>query len=253
VGPSKPHMMRWEQFIKLPSVDLRIGPERKYVRVPRDHLSYIDRAIEHLNELVLMHTEEHARVGTTEFSDDPPLVERYHRRETICIGAFLCFAVTTEGIIRRHFQIIADELLQWFPVAVNVDAILEEMKTRMADIERPRHKVFAHTAFGDPRKDDNEAMLLAALSYFTSSIMTRDDDGRAVVGGDIAFVGIPGQQAVLPAWKMLDLAEVYSKHVLRWWEHFRELMRPVASLTRAQILAVRPDAVEMYVCGFPAK
>jgi hypothetical protein len=193
-------------------------------RIPAD-LDGLDACIQLLDEICWHYQDDiaansHLLTGVPRTETDHFMFIRFQRREIWRIGSFILFALNLELTLRRRYGDLLDFVGKLDPaVKGSVKRLLEARQSEIEDYKHYRDKVFAHTAYGQPRQD-NPSMQATSLSYLEA------------IGGGITPQGIRvGAMSVVvgkhdpPRFKSFtfpEMAAQFAAHYDHWWEMFRD-------------------------------
>ena len=261
-------------FRTLPYIEYRLAPKTPgdsgSVRPACDQVGTLADAVELLNETEAMHDEELRRNaawlppvldgfgrhmnfrvcgrGPDSLAGRPvdlPTLMRFKNRETVLISSYVVQWFVFSGIVERAYREVAAWLRHFdpsrAPTQADVDATLTERKQDWPELLRMRHKVFAHTAFGDPRPADGFGVQFTSLVMVTGGDFCIDVTGVTLgishVHGDdgIAAHFTAGAPAHFAEVSVGTLASAFAPHVARWFSMFEQLLERVAGLSLDEI------------------
>lgn len=111
------------------------------------------------------------------------------------------------------------------------------MDVEVADITLVRHKVFAHTSFAMPRRD-NPSTQLTSLLYFTGNGTHLHADGLEL---GRMFVSVNGEPPLrLPGFRMSTLTASVAAHLNGWHGMYSDLSLALGQVTLAGAKAAEP-------------
>lgn len=132
------------------------------------------------------YTRERFLTGKVSLKEFDELKIRFLTRMT----SYIIIVCTLDGILNRSYLHFADTLNQLgyhmnqLPTD-NGKTLLNQRKTEIENYRFYRHKVFAHTAFDSPRKDDSLSLQLSSLEYFSGNLSFIKEDYLALGGGSV--------------------------------------------------------------------
>jgi len=105
------------------------------------------------------------------------------------ITSYIITVCTIDGILRQSYTHFIKCLSQigYSSVIPSDDglALLHQRKEEIKDYLFYRNKVFAHTAFDSPRKDDSRSLQYSSLYYFSGNLIYVKDEYLALGGGSV--------------------------------------------------------------------
>ena len=200
-------------------------------------LDGLDAVILILDEIYYSYQDDLAENGPPFESFPPPHPDeylRYQRREIWRIGSFIVFALNLELILKRRYKDLLNLVreLQQDSGALS-DGLLQKRAKEIEGYKTYRDKIFAHTAFGKPYKEDNLSMQATSLMLFQASAGRITPEGVGI-GGMSVTVG--GQEP--PNFEPLTFPKMVSdfgKHFLEWRKMFGKLCSILQASTDDEI------------------
>ncbi|MFH1639975.1 MAG: hypothetical protein ABIB93_06700 [Chloroflexota bacterium] len=131
-------------------------------------------------------TRERFHAGKVSLREFDELKIRFLTRMT----SYIIIVCTLDGILKKsylHFACILKHLechMNQTPTD-NEKTLLNQRKTEIENYLFYRHKVFAHTTFDSPRKNDSLSLQLSSLEYFSGTLFYMKKDYLALGGGSI--------------------------------------------------------------------
>ena len=200
-------------------------------------LGWLDAVIMLLDEICYNHQDDLAENRHLLQSFPPPDIDelhRYQRREIWRIGSFIVFALNLELTLERRYNELLNFVMKLQP---NVDALSDnQVHRREVEIRRYkyyRHKIFAHTAFGMPKPEDNLSMQATSLSYLDTMMGGITPDGIRI-GGASVVVGEQGPPK-FEAFTFPEMVSGLGRHFLEWREMFGDLCNILQDSTDDEI------------------
>lgn len=114
-------------------------------------------------------------------------------------------------------------------------------------MKRVRDKVYAHTAFADPRPEDHLGVELTSLLMFTGEDYRVDKHGLTVgvshvyVSGKIAAHFYSGVPPIFPEVSIASVAKDLGEHLPRWYAMFEQLLETIVTVSPAAVHAAKPN------------
>jgi hypothetical protein len=214
-----------KSFQSLPVVG--IFTKQVVFALPSD-LSGLDNTIAILDEIYYNCQDDLEKSQHLLQSPPPPPdmgeFSRFQRREIWRIGSFIVFALNLERTLVRRYKELLDFVEKLDPDADVVtlsNALLQRRKEEVKEYKYHRDKVFAHTAYGSPRDEDNLSMQATSLAYLEAIMGGITPDG---IRFGAASVVVGGQDP--PQFKSFTFPEMvadFSRHFLEWREMFSDL------------------------------
>lgn len=134
-----------------------------------------------------------------------------------------------EGILKRSYELMIASLQVIDATVVPDTTKLQQREAEIEEIKRFRNKVAAHTAFADPRPDDNPAQELTSLLSLVST--AHDGPSNTLRLGAVAIhVGGDAPQHK-PEASINEMHPIVMEHFRQWIIMFEEVSTPV----RAQL------------------
>lgn len=103
--------------------------------------------------------------------------------------SYIITVCTVDGILRQSYRHFLRCLNQLGYEAVIPDdngvSLLHQRKEEIKTYLFYRNKVFAHTAFGSPAKDDSRSLQYSSLYYFSGNLVYVKDECFALGGGSV--------------------------------------------------------------------
>jgi hypothetical protein len=181
-------------------------------------LSAIDSVIALLDEIYRNYQDD-IKMSQHLLQDFPPSdIEEFHafrRREVWRIGSFVVFALNLEQILRQQYGNLRSFVERLHPnTNISFDEMIERRKGEIEGCKYYRDKIFAHTAFGAPRREDNRSMKATSLAYLAAQMTSVSPDGIALGGASV----VVGEEEP-PTFQRLDFPKMVSdfRHHLREW------------------------------------
>ncbi|MEM7204697.1 MAG: hypothetical protein AAF628_30850 [Planctomycetota bacterium] len=152
------------------------------------------------------------------------------------LGSSVLFACTLDGLLRRiHAETqddgstLAGHALQSKPVC--------KTEGRFGAILTLRNKVFAHTAYAEPRKEDGPGLRLESIGMLSGRVAPKDRD--------LHFGGFKLGRDSLPEISVGDAATIISTHMHRWWDCLLALSQQLTRITTVQARIADPSISEV--------
>ena len=215
---------------------LGIWANRVHFAIPAG-LARLDAVILLLDEICYSYQDDLTENRHHLQSIRPPSIDefrRYERREIWRIGSFIVFALNLDLTLKRRYK----ELLSFVrKLQPDVDALSDNLVQRQeGEIERYkyyRNKVFAHTAFGMPKAEDNLSMQATSLSYLETTLSGITPDGIRIGGMSV----VVGEQdpPKFEAFTFPEMVSDFGRHFLEWREMFSDLCNILQDLTDDEI------------------
>lgn len=235
-------------FNKLPKIGLLYAHEdaQNCLAFFPGYMGEIDSTIEVLNAIEAAHRDDLAANPWWVERKDVPLVayKAYRPRDVWRVGSYVMFATTLEGVIAKRYAWLLDMLgahdVAWRTQqeALHVQA-LAARADEMKPLRAVRNKVYAHTAWVAPRKDDPPEVQTASVQYFAGQGACMTADGLRFGG---FYLGEDGEHShKLPAMSMKWLLEEYPRHLAGWHEMFREASERVCEIPDATLKGWMPN------------
>lgn len=217
-----------------------------------DHLLEIDAATDVLDEIEASYLEDLEKHRSL-LADFPPDMfredfKRYRTREMWRIGSYVVFACTLEGIIRRLYLHVTSVLERVDPTSAQAvelrDAIwLKERDAEIAPFNLLRNKVFAHTSFGDPRKDSHP-LQITSLWQFAGASVGMGPNGLSF-GGISVNIGGKAPERDFPRMEMASLCLDVAKHFTSWFAQYKEIMDIIVGHPDDHLKRAWPGAIQI--------
>lgn len=169
---------------------------------------------------------------------------RYQRREIWRVGSFIVFALNLERTLKRRYKDLLSFVRKLQP---DVDALsnnlVHKRKMEIKKYKYYRDKVFAHTAFGMPRDEDNLSMQATSLSYLETMMGGITPDGIRIGGVSV----VVGEQdpPKFEAFTFPEMVSDFGKHFLEWREMFSDLCNILQDSTDDEIKQHIGDVVKI--------
>ncbi len=167
----------------------------------------------------------------------PPDINEFDRfkiRETWRIGSFIVFALNIELTLKRRFEELLSLMGKFDPVLPNLyNNRVQERQQEIKKYKFYRNKIFAHTAFGDPKPKDNLSMQATSLAYFNGTIVGITQEGIRLGG-----MSVNVEEQLPPKFDSFTFPEMksdFSKHFLDWYEMYRSICAILQKLTDEEI------------------
>jgi len=233
-------------FGTLPVISVWVkGTNPVVYTIPRG-LSGLDQMILLLDEICHNYYDD---IGENRYyleNMPPPNIDkfnRFQRRETWRVGSFIVFALNLELTLKKKYRNLLNFVLKLNP---DVDSVANNLiEKRLEEVEKYkfyRDKVFAHTAFGAPRSDDNLSMQATSLAYLEGRISGITPNG-IIFGG--AVLGGDGQDRTkFERIKFLKMSSDFKAHFRKWHEMYSDLCTIVQNASDDEIKQ-HIDNVEM--------
>lgn len=132
-----------------------------------------------------------------------------------------------EGILQKEYGITVEMLKELVPSVEADDLELQKRKEELKDLKLFRDKVAAHTAFSDPRRDDNSAQQLKSLTDLLSVSFDKTHSADSFGMGYINMI-VGGQKANHETKIILrDIHPKILNHLNEWTKMFSDLFTPI--------------------------
>jgi len=215
---------------------LGIWTNRVHFVIPAG-LAGLDAVILLLDEICYNYQDDLAENQHLLQNTPPPSIDefrRYQRREIWRIGSFIVFALNLELTLKRRYEDLSNFARDLQP---DVDALSDNLvQRREAEIRRYRYyrnKIFAHTAFGKPRDEDNLSMKATSLAYLDTIMGGITPDGLRI-GGMSVVVG--GQDPPkFEAFTFPEMVSDFGRHFLEWREMFGDICKILQGSTDDEV------------------
>ena len=188
---------------------------------------------------------------------DPARLLRFKNRETILIGSYVVNARALLGVLAKEYEHTADFLRELAPdQAPTKDAVkkvIEERNDELRHVKRVRDKVYAHTAFADPRREDHLGVELTSLLMFTGEDYGIDKNGvtlgisHVYLSGKVAAHFYSGVAPIFPEVSVASLAKDLAEHLPKWHTMFERLLETIATVPPATVCAAKPNVRGIHV------
>lgn len=181
---------------------------------------------------------------------------RFQRRELYRLVAYLMYATTLSGVVRTAY----DDGVEKLEGCCAADAAalrsrhefeIERLNQLISPATKVRHKVFAHTAFAKPRKEDSLSQQYTSLHYLCGAGMALTTEGIKFGAGRFIFDGEPAPD--LPAWGVRDCARMIAEYLSGWHGLFVDVAASISARTDAEILNAIAYAVAVRRRDRPAR
>lgn len=179
--------------------ELPMGVRRVGVRIPSAVME-ADELIGILTEIALAETTDPVP------GEDEPWEERRDRRAVWRLGSFTVFLCNLDGVLAKQQEWMAQVLEQWF--SLPPPELSSERARRAQAIARSkkwRDKVFAHTAYAAPRKEDSPIVRANTLAYASGSMLGIRGDHFTLGGASYCILNEPSEPNPLTPMSMTDL------------------------------------------------
>jgi len=199
------------------------------------HLLEIDGIVSLLNEIdehykididknktILISSHLHCQNALDSFNG-------FKARELWRIGSYIIFSLNLEGVLKRVYKETFDVMNEVEPGnSVEYKKLIEERKGEIKHLKYYRNKIFAHPAFGSPRKENNLSMQRTSLAYFSGSFVSKTSEGIQLGGGAVV---VGGQDA--PHFEQLtfkSLVKNFDTHIQNWYEMYKYLTKTLCAV-----------------------
>lgn len=195
---------------------------------------------------------EHA---TIELRHVGPRLPRFKAREVWRIGSYVMFWCTLEQVVKHEYRQILGLLQRIAPgakVALEGSSIteLEDRDAEMRPIRELRNKIFAHTAYAEPRGDDL-ATQFTSLVHFSGADFVISKAGVALGGTTV----IPDRHGIAPHFRsgtqrfeevtVSTLVERAVQHFVSWWSMYKIVLAALQAMPDADVRAAWPAVVRV--------
>lgn len=187
----------------------------------------------------------------------PDRLLRFKNQETILIGSYVVNARALLGILAKEYERTAEFLRELArdqtPTKEAVKKAIQERNDDLRHVKRLRDKIYAHTAFADPKRDDHPGVELTSLLMFTGEDYCIDKHGLTLgvshvyVSGGIAAHFYSGVRPVFPEVSVASLAKDLGEHLPKWYAMFEQLLETIASIPPATVRAAKPNVRGVHV------
>ena len=109
------------------------------------------------------------------------------------------------------------------------DALIKPRKDEIKKFKKYRDKIFAHTAFGRPKPEDNQSMQATSLLYFSGDLISISKNGIAFGGAYVQS----GKENV-PAFEFINHTVIvleFDDHFKKWHEMYVDLVNKIKSIS----------------------
>jgi hypothetical protein len=227
-----------ESFGSLPVLRIWINNrnERSSFPIPAG-LGGIDNVIMILGEICRNYYEDFGQCEHL-FQDFPPSDPeeffRYHKRAVWRIGSFIVFALNLELTLEQRYEDLLDFARKLQPNFVAPsDMLVSRRKEEIRKYKYYRNKIFAHTAFGSPRPEDNLSMKATSLMYFEARSCGITPEGISIGGMSVTAPGLESPQFSPLTFR--GMVSEFGEHLMRWYEMFGGLCAILQSATDDEI------------------
>ena len=273
-------------FLTLPVVMYHLAPETQHpgdygaFEQCSDTMGSIASAIALINEIEAMHDavlREHADwlghvvedfrpmnvslgrlpPASLEGKVAPERLLRFKNQETILIGSYVVNARALLGVLAKEYEHTADFLRELAPDrAPAKDAVKKAIRERndeLRHVKRVRDKVYAHTAFADPRPEDHLGVELTSLLMFTGEDFCVDRHGLTLgvsdvyVSGKIAAHFYSGVPSIFPEVSIASLAKDLGEHLPKWHAMFEQILETIGTVPLATVRGAKPNVRRIQV------
>lgn len=178
-------------------------------------------------------------------------VKRVMPRELYRTVAYLMYLLTLEGAVRTAYEDLQEKLNRCSEdsserLASSHNPRLSAIRETLAPVVLVRNKVFAHTAFAKPRRDDTMSMQFSSLQYLVGNAHGWGHDGL-VFGGNWRLGGEPSPG--LPAVGVSGLAALAREVFREWRSLLGEGIAALAALSDEDIVRAMEGAVRVVRLG----
>lgn len=163
--------------------------------------------------------------------------DSYDRREIWRMGSYIIFALNIDGVISR----VHEEMSELYRSISGPTNLLVEQKQTDAQIEiyrRYRNKIFAHTAFGYPRNDDNISTRHTTLAIISRQIGGKTSKEHETTLGGIS-IALGNEKAIdFPTVSFKGMVIDFTQHFIDWHKHLKNI---VIKITSAEDLSIEKN------------
>ncbi|MFZ3116034.1 MAG: hypothetical protein WA121_10585 [Syntrophales bacterium] len=201
--------------------------DSKRISIPDlNTLMAIDSVLGILKEILKNYDKDY--LENKEIIDEFPIKDQatfnlFSRREVWRIGSFILFALNLKNILKEEYEKLYD-------IATKVGAsrlppkedLVKRRKNEVQKFIKYRNKIFAHTAFGSPKPEDNQSMRMTSLLYFAGDLISISKSGIGF-GGICVKIGSENT----PEFESIDHTVVvleFEEHFLKWHAMFSDLV-----------------------------
>jgi hypothetical protein len=187
----------------------------------------------------------------------PDRLLRFKNQETVLIGSYIVNARALLGILAKEYQhtvqFLREQAPAQAPTTATVQKSIKERSDELRHVKRLRDKVYAHTAFADPWRDDHLGVELTSLLMFTGEDYCVDEHGLTLgvsnvyVSGKIAARFYSGVPPIFEEVSVASLVEDLSEHLPKWYAMFEQVLDTIAGLSPATVRAAKPNVVDRCV------
>jgi len=203
---------------------LIIWTDQGVFRLPEGMMG-LDSVILLLDEIYYNYQDDLAENGHLLQNSPPSNIGEFHRftrREIWRIGSFVVFALNLGRTLERRYKELLDFAIKLQSDGGTLsDASIQTRRDEVKRYKYYRDKVFAHTAFGMPYRNDNLSMQATSLAYLDASIAGITPNGISM-GGVSKIVG-EQDPPEFENLTFLEMASDFGKYFLEWREMFSDL------------------------------
>lgn len=190
---------------------------------------------------------------------DPGLMIRIFRKQRYLLGSYIVLCCNLEQIIIKEYEHIKKHISEMVTNPPFNDALsLKDRKQEILKYKTYRNKIFAHTAFGDPRGED-DFTLEESLQFFSGASvgtsMAQVDDPKVehlAIGGIsgnlpwCCFPDNPPRPATSLSFGSLKFSELQSdmeQHYSAWFSMYDTAMEIIKNTTGQDIKNKKPEII----------
>ena len=228
-------------FSQLPQVSFLGKNERhSFILSLPDNRQVIDGLIGILRAIGTDFLEDHARnkhlvTVPRDSNFNPHAFDRYKTREIWRVGSYIVFACDLDGIVHKTHEELLDFLGDITPDVCEMYGEVHrkkipQIRDGLKEIRKLRNKIFAHTAFAEPYKEDTQEVRKQSMRVVSGySCVELTDKG-------LIFETLPGGPAV----SVPKLSEIMQTYLESWHALFLELISAVAKTPLEKIRENKP-------------
>ena len=143
------------------------------------------------------------------------------------VTSYIITVCTIEGILKQSYKHFIKCLNQMgynvlTPIACE-RTLLDQRKAEIDNYSFYRNKVFAHTTFGSPIKDDSYSLQYSSLAYFSGNLIYLKDKYLALGGGSL----IVDKEENPPELSIVEGHPNLRKHYLLWEHMFTDILENI--------------------------
>ncbi len=163
--------------------------------------------------------------------------QRRSRRAVWRLGSFVVFLCSLDRVLAKQHEWMA-QTIEHFVSLPPPDLTSEKaaQKAALEPVRKWRDKVFAHTAYADPRKEDSSLLKANTLAYASGSIATILGDAFVLGGGGYGYLDAPSEPNPLKPVSMKDLLGHAEACITAWRDMLRKTFDPLWQLSDREIM-----------------